>query len=76
MALKKRNRYVCVSCGTTCGNENAVYTREELVLNDQGLPEVNRKGRPVTRTITGRGLGTWSCPVHGKTKVRVVREAM
>lgn len=76
MSLRKRNRYVCATCGETCSNEKMVYTREELVIGPDGLPEKTRKGKDVTRTITGTGLGTWSCPTHGKTKVRVVREVM
>ena len=50
--------YHCSNCGKACTSQHAVLQTVRFVGADQ---------REVK--VTGEGLGTWSCPVHGVVSV-------
>jgi len=53
--------YKCAVCGRTLTSEHGVLSRTE------GTGEM-------TKTITGEGLGTWTCPAHPQRFVTVTRD--
>ena len=62
-----RRRYLCVTdgCRRVCESHHTTLVREKTVID--------RRGQERKVTIKGSGLGTWHCPIHGATKVRVAR---
>lgn len=66
MAGETHRSYRCTvnGCDRRCESHHATLIREEMMTD--------RHGNERRHTVKGQGLGTWHCPVHGKTKVRVV----
>lgn len=57
-------RCTVAACDRRCESHHATLVRDEVF--------VDRKGHERKVSVKGQGLGTWHCPVHGRTKVRVV----
>lgn len=55
-------KYFCAICASPARSRHAELSRTQTVQID---PETTKMV-----VVKGRGLGGWSCPVHGSTKVR------
>ena len=51
--------YLCVTCKAQCYSVHGELKADRFLRSDDVMPT----------QIHGTGLGTWHCPVHGKTKV-------
>lgn len=60
---RAKREYHCVTCKAQCFSNHAELRVEREVT-----------GQLETLEVHGFGLGTWNCPVHGRTKVYVVME--
>jgi hypothetical protein len=58
--------YKCAECGRPVSINHGVLSRTEQVTTSHG--EV------ITKTVTGEGLGTWTCAAHAQRFVTVMRD--